>query len=124
MQLGNADLKVSWLEALTELTGQAFHVVKSGHQEGSDLRSAPHNLFKIGLEGKLYKSKTPLPLDSLKHKITDASTSLVPVDLWLLATTRRVDVSDRAKSYTNTVKLLVLVFSSLIIPIIKYNFVI
>ena len=81
--------------ALSELTGQAFYVVKSGHQEGSDVRSAPHNLFKIGLEGKRYGNKTKLPLDHLLHKITDASTSRVPVDLWLLATTRPVDASDR-----------------------------
>ena len=84
-------------KALSELTGQAFHVVKSGHQEGSDVRSAPHNLFKIGLEGKRYGNKTKLPLDHLLHKITDASTSRVPVDLWLLATTRLVDASDREK---------------------------
>ena len=84
-------------KALSELTGQAFHVVKSGHQEGSDVRSVPHNLFKIGLEGKRYGNKTKLPLDHLLHKITDASTSRVPVDLWLLATTRLVDASDREK---------------------------
>ena len=84
-------------KALSELTGLAFHVAKSGHQDGSDVRSAPHNLFKIGLEGKRYKPSTSLPLDDLLHKITDASTARVPVDLWLLAATRRVDVSDREK---------------------------
>ena len=84
-------------KALTELTGLAFHVAKSGHQGGSDVRSAPHNLFKIGLEGKRYGSSTSLPLDDLLHKITDASTARVPVDLWLLAATRRVDASNREK---------------------------
>ena len=82
---------------LSEFTGQAFHVVKSGHQQGTDVRSAPHNLFKIGLEGKRYGTSTSLPLDSLLHKITDASRAYVPVDLWILATTRRVDASDREK---------------------------
>ena len=85
--------------ALSELTELAFHVVKSGHQEGSDVRSAPYNLFKIVLEGKLSGSKTPPSLDGLKYKITDASTSRVPPDLWLLATTSRVDASDREKLY-------------------------
>ena len=84
-------------KALSELTGLAFYVAKSGHQDGSDVRSAPHNLFKIGLEGKRYMPSTSLPLDELLHKIIDASTAQVPVDLWLLATTRRVDVSDREK---------------------------
>lgn len=83
--------------ALSELTGCAFHVAKSGHQDGSDVRSEPHNLFKIGLEGKQYKPSTSLSLDALLHKITAASSARVPVDLWLLATTRRIDASDREK---------------------------
>ncbi len=83
--------------ALSELTGQAFHVAKSGHQDGSDVRSAPHNFFKVGLEGKRYKPSKRLSLDALLYKITDASRAQTPVDLWLLATTRPVDVSDREK---------------------------
>ncbi len=83
--------------ALSELTGQAFYVDKSGHQDGSDVRSAPHNFFKVGLEGKLYKSSTRLSLDALLRKITDASSAHTPVDLWLLAATRPVKVSDREK---------------------------
>ena len=83
--------------ALSELTGQAFHVAKSGHQSGSDVRSAPQNLFKLGLESKHYGDSTSLQRDALLHKITDASNAHVPVDLWLLAATRRVDVSDREK---------------------------
>ena len=83
--------------ALSELTGQAFYTVKSGHQDGSDVRSVPHNFFKVGLEGKLYKSSTRLSLDALRNKITDAASAPVPVDLWLLAATRPVDVSDREK---------------------------
>ena len=83
--------------ALSELTGQAFYTVKSTHQDGSDVRSAPHNLFKIGLEGKRYKPSTRLSLDELLYKITDASRAQTPVDLWILATTRPVDVSDREK---------------------------
>ena len=84
-------------QVLSEFTGQAFHVVKSGHQQGSDVRSSPHNLFQVGLEGKRYGNTTKLPLGGLLHKITEASTLRVPVDLWLLATTRSVDASDREK---------------------------
>ena len=49
------------------------------------------------MEGKCYEPSTRLSLDSLLYKITDASTARVPVDLWLLAATRRVDASDREK---------------------------
>ena len=87
--------------ALSELTGQAFYVAKSGHQDGSDVRSAPHNFFKVGLEGKLYKPSTRLSLDALRNKITDAASAPVPVDLWLLAATRPVDVSDREKLHAH-----------------------
>ena len=86
---------------LSEFTERAFYVVKSGHQDGSDVRSAPHNLFKIGLEGKRYGDSNSLPLDNLLHKITDASTARVPVDLWLLATTRRIDASDRERLHAH-----------------------
>lgn len=88
-------------KALSELTGQAFYTVKSTHQDGSDVRSAPHNFFKVGLEGKLYGSSTRLSRDALLHKITDASGASTPVDLWLLATTRPVDASDREKLYAH-----------------------
>ena len=76
------------------------------------MRSAPHNLFKIGLEGKRYGSETSLSLAGLKYKITDASTSRVPVDLWLLATTRQVDASDREAlhNYGESVGIGVVVF--------------
>ena len=87
--------------ALSEFTDQAFYVVKSGHQDGTDVRSAPHNFFKVGLEGKRYESSTRLGLDALLHKITDASAARVPVDLWLLAATRPVDVSDREKLHAH-----------------------
>ena len=84
-------------KALTELTGQAFYVVKSGSQGGSDVRSNPCNFFKVGLEGKRYQPSTRLSLDGLLHKITDASTERVPADLWILAATRQIDISDREK---------------------------
>ncbi len=83
--------------ALSELTGQSFYVAKSGHQEGSDVRSTPCNLFRIGLEAKRYKPPKQLDIDDLLHKITDASTARRPVDLWILAATRPIKVSDRER---------------------------
>ena len=86
---------------LSELTGQAFYLAKSGHQDGSDVRSAPYNFFKIGVEAKRYQPSSKLPLDDLLYKITDASRAHTPVDLWLLAATRPVNVSDREKLYAH-----------------------
>ena len=83
--------------ALTELTGQAFYVAKSGHQHGIDARSVPHNLLQVGAEVKQYAPSTWLSLDALLHKITDASTANMPVDVWLLAATRPVDATDRGQ---------------------------
>lgn len=83
-------------KALTELTGQAFHVAKSSHQGGSDARSDPCNFFRVGVEGKNYGS-TSLQLDALKSKLTDASTEKTPVDLWILAATGPMDISNREK---------------------------
>ena len=87
--------------ALSELTGQAFYLAKSGHQDGSDVRSAPYNFFKIGLEAKHYQPSSKLSLDALLHKITDALGAHTPVDLWLLAATRPVNVSDREKLHAH-----------------------
>ena len=81
--------------ALTDLSGIDFYVVKSGHQYGSDVRSAPHNLFRVGLEAKRLGKDTALSRDALIAKITEASTAKRPVDLWILATSRDVDSSDR-----------------------------
>ena len=97
---------------MTEFTGHAFYVAKSGHQHGTDVRSAPQNLVKVGLEAKRYRSGTKPSLDQLLYKITDASTASKPVDLWLLAATWTVDVSDREKlhSYAESCGLAVLIF--------------
>ena len=82
---------------LSELTGQAFHVVKSSHQEGTDVRSEHYNLFKLGLEGKRYKESTTLSRDELLYKVTEAATAAIPIDLWILATTRSIDASTRER---------------------------
>ena len=81
--------------ALSEFSDATFYLVKSGHQEGSDVRSAPHHLFKIGLEAKLCNNSTKPKRDQLLAKITDASTAHTPIDLWLLAATCSIDASNR-----------------------------
>lgn len=83
--------------ALCELTNQFFHVVKSGAQGGSDVRSDPGNLVRIALESKQYGQKTVLTVDGLLYKLTEASTAVIPPDLWVLASTREIDSADREK---------------------------
>ena len=81
--------------ALTHVSGVDFRVVKSGHQHGTDVRSVPHNLFRVGTEVKRYAKDTALSRDRLMDKITEASTAVQPVDLWVLAVSQYVDASDR-----------------------------
>ena len=82
---------------LREITGQPFHVVKSGTQGGSDVRSEPCNLLRVSLEAKQYATKTHLSLDALLYKLTETSTANLPADMWILATTRPIDSSYREK---------------------------
>ncbi|MXZ55890.1 MAG: hypothetical protein F4227_09850 [Gammaproteobacteria bacterium] len=81
----------------SELTGQTFHVVKSGSQGGSDVRSDPSNFVKIALESKQYNLKTKLSVGTLLHKLTEASRTHPPPDFWILASTREIDGGDREK---------------------------
>ncbi|MDD9963879.1 MAG: hypothetical protein OXU70_17525 [Gammaproteobacteria bacterium] len=87
--------------ALSELTTQPFHVVKSGPQGGSDVRSDPCNLVKVNLEAKRYGQQTRLSLGQLLVKVTEASKADLPPDLWILASTRAIDVSDREQLYAH-----------------------
>ena len=52
-------------DALFEITGQTFHVIKSGPQGGSDLRSDPSNFVNIALESKQYELKTKLSVGGI-----------------------------------------------------------
>ena len=81
--------------AMTHVSGVDFRVVKSGRQHGTDVRSVPHNLFRVGSEVKRYAKDTALSRDRLMDKITEASTAAQPVDLWVLAVSQYVDASDR-----------------------------
>src|SRR5689334_22763214 len=68
-------------DVMTEITGQAFRIAKPGPQGGSDVRSEPSNVFRIGLEAKRYGEKTTLALDQLQAKVVDAALQSDPVDL-------------------------------------------
>lgn len=82
-------------DALAELTGQSFRLMKSGPQGGLDMIGDPCGSgLIIGMEGKHYASKTRLPLDALKAKLNDAAQTFPGMDLWLLATTRAIDGGD------------------------------
>ena len=78
---------------LTEVSEVDFRVVKSGRQHGTDLHSAPHNSFRLGLEAKRYGETTSLPTDGLKAKVHEAGTGAFPIDLWILAVSKHMDAT-------------------------------
>ena len=78
---------------LTDVSGVDFRVVKSGRQQGTDLRSTPRNLFRLGLEAKRYGETTELQTDALRAKIHEAGTGAFPVDVWILAVSQYVDAT-------------------------------
>lgn len=82
-------------DLFAEVTGQGFRLMKSGPQGGVDvLGDTSGTGLVIGMEGKHYAEKTRLPLDQLKSKIRDAVDHFPEMDLWVLATTRRVSQGD------------------------------
>jgi hypothetical protein len=92
---GDAGFEGFMRDVLVEVTGMPFHLAKSGPQGGSDVRAAPSNAFAVGLEAKRYKRSTPLPLDQLEAKIHQAAEGSAALDLWILATTRPISITDR-----------------------------
>lgn len=92
---GDAGFEGFMRDVLVEVTGMPFHLAKSGPQGGSDVRTAPSNAFAVGLEAKRYKRSTPLPLDQLEAKIHQAAEGSAALDLWILATTRPISITDR-----------------------------
>ncbi|MER9518920.1 hypothetical protein NKI44_16460 [Mesorhizobium sp. M0614] len=81
-------------DVLSETTGQLFRLAKSGPQAGSDVRTIEHNTFRVGLEAKRYGAKTRLSLDQMKAKVVDSALQSDPVDLWILAASREIPVTD------------------------------
>ena len=92
---GEAGFEGLMRDVLIEVTGMSFHLAKSGPQGGSDVRAAPSNAFAVGLEAKRYKRSTRLPLDQLEAKIHQSAQGATALDLWILATTRSISITDR-----------------------------
>jgi len=82
-------------EALTEITGQRFRLLKPGPQGGLDgMADASSSGLTVGFEAKHYDAKTSLSLGALKTKVEEAAGSIHDLELWVLATTRAVDAGD------------------------------
>jgi hypothetical protein len=82
-------------DALSELTGQEFRLMKSGPQGGVDSIGDPNGSgLVVGMEGKHYGAKTHLGLDELKSKLRDAAEEFSALDLWVLAASRSIDGGD------------------------------
>jgi len=85
-------------DALSELTGRAFRLVKPGPQGGADLLStAATGEGRLAVEAKRFQEATQLPLDVLLAKLTDLAQTRPEADLWMLAATRQVSADDVAK---------------------------
>ncbi|MBS0537058.1 MAG: restriction endonuclease, partial [Proteobacteria bacterium] len=82
-------------EALTEITGWRFRLLKPGPQGGLDGRAdASASGLTVGFEAKHYDAKTALSLGALKTKVEEAAGSAHDLELWVLATTRAIDAGD------------------------------
>ena len=85
-------------DALSELTGRAFRLMKPGPQGGADLLSdAAAGEALVAVEAKRFREATQLSLDLLLAKLADLDQTRPEVDLWILAATRQVSADDAAK---------------------------
>jgi hypothetical protein len=85
-------------DCLQESLSVRFCLMKSGPQDGADMRSdGPANLLQVAVEGKRYGNATPLPTEQIQLKIVSAAQAAAGLDLWVLATTRAISATDRAK---------------------------
>lgn len=85
-------------DALSELTGRAFRLVKPGPQGGADLLSAAAaGEALLTVEAKRFQEVTQLPLDALLAKLADLVETRPEADLWMLTATRQVSADDVAK---------------------------
>lgn len=92
---GDAGFEGFVRDCLEEILGQRYRLMKSGPQGGADMVvESPANQLQVAVEGKRYGSSTSLPLDQLKLKIVAAAESQPGLDLWVLATTRRISATD------------------------------
>jgi hypothetical protein len=85
-------------DCLQESLAVRFRLMKSGPQDGADMRSdGPANLLQVAVEGKRYGNATALPTEQIQLKIVSAAQSGPGPDLWVLATTRAISATDRGK---------------------------
>jgi len=85
-------------DALSELTGRAFRLVKPGPQGGADLLStAAAGEALLTVEAKRFQEATQLPLDVLLAKVADLAQTRPEADLWMLVASRQVSADDVAK---------------------------
>jgi hypothetical protein len=88
-------------DALSEITGRAFGLLKSGPQGGVDGINGPiANRLVIGFEAKRYKETNRLPADELVAKLHDTARNYPSLDLWILAATRSISAGDAATIHT------------------------
>jgi len=89
-------------DCLQESLSIRFGLMKSGPQDGADMRSeGPSNRLQIAVEGKRYGNATALPTEQIQLKIVAAAQTCSGLDLWVLATTRAISATDRIK-FTET----------------------
>lgn len=85
-------------DALSELTGRAFRLVKAGPQDGADVLSdSETGKAIIAVEAKRFREGTPLALDELQAKVVDVGLNRTEVDLWVLAASRQIAADDAAR---------------------------
>ena len=90
-------------KALEKLTGQTFHLAKSGSQRGRDISSNSLRGNVIAVECKRYASTTELNLRDLKGGLQEAEESIPDLDVWVLVTSRDVvsQVDESLRSQAN-----------------------
>jgi len=85
-------------DALSEVTGRVFRLVKPGPQGGADLLSGTAaGEALLAVEVKRFREDTQLPLDDLLAKVADLAQTRPEADLWMLAATRQIPAEDVAK---------------------------
>lgn len=81
-------------DALAEVAGLSFRLMKSGAQGGADGLSDASIGFVFAMEAKRYALGTRLALDSLRAKLNDLAHEHPAAELWILVATREVSAGD------------------------------
>jgi hypothetical protein len=76
---------------LREATGQEYRLSSAGRQSGGDAAPESGHAKRLKVEAKHYLKSTRLDLRELLSEIDQAAESGSDLDIWALATSRRVD---------------------------------